>query len=70
MAVPPLELAASVNPISGTGSDLHRVEAPISFGEISVGGSQPSSVERLARDAIIGLGVALAARYLFERFFK
>jgi len=69
-APPPLNIAPNINPMSGTGSDIHGLEAPISFGDIALGGAETSWVQKAARDVAVGLAVALAARYLFQRLFK
>ncbi|MBV1863004.1 MAG: hypothetical protein KUG74_01090 [Rhodobacteraceae bacterium] len=66
MAVPPLEFSASVNPQSGTGSDIHEKNFGFDFGGIS-NGSGDNWVSKIMRDAVIGVAVALAAKYVWTK---
>lgn len=66
MAVPPLQLSAAVNPQSGTGSDIHDKRYNFDFGGIS-NGSGDSWVSKMVRDAVIGVAVAMAAKYLWTK---
>jgi hypothetical protein len=64
--IPEFTIAPNINPISGTGSDIHGSEFDFSFGEINVGneGGNESFMEKIVRDAAIAITVALAVKFV------
>jgi hypothetical protein len=64
-APPQLSISPNINPISGTGSDIHGSEFDFSFGEINVGneGGNDSFMEKIVRDAVTAITVALAVKF-------
>lgn len=70
MATPPLTISPTIAPASSTGSDIHDAEQTHQFGDINIGGSGGSFIEKTARDVLVALAVAVAARYIMKRVFK
>jgi hypothetical protein len=65
--IPELTISPNINPISGTGSDIHGSDFQFGFGDISVGGDNETFMQKLIRDAVIAIIVGLSVKMIWGK---